>query len=719
MEVLDLLKKTGEYLPSAAQATIERAYDFAAGAHNGQLRLSGELYIQHPLQTAYTLALLQQDAECITAALLHDVSEDCGVPIEDIDKQFGHQVARLVDGVTKISRISWPALEPTRKGAEDGLVQAENLRKMLLAMAEDVRVVLIKLADRLHNMRTLSALPPEKRIRIARQTLEIYAPLANRLGIWEIRSQLEDLAFMNLEPEKYREVARMVAGRTAAGEKYLEQVVEILKSEMAKAGVRADISGRPKHIYSIYKKMERYAAEGKPTAQIYDLVAVRIVVQEVQDCYSALGVVHGLWMPIPGQFDDYIAAPKESMYQSLHTTVVGPDARPLEVQIRTHDMHNISEYGIAAHWRYKEGIKRDPKFDQKLAWLRQLLSWHKEVAGAEEFVDLIKTDVFRDQVYVFTPKGEIKALPVGSTPLDLAYRIHTDLGQKCIGAKVNSRLVPLSYKLVTGDVVEIVSSKNAKGPSLDWLNPNLGYIKTSHAREKVRQWFRKQERTENIERGRGVLEKELKRLGVKSISDDEITKLFKFDRFDDFLAALGSGEITAHQIAVKMIPEEPAPIPIGEVSQVVPSGFTGVEVMGVGDLLTHLARCCKPVPGDEIIGFITRTKGVTVHRKDCANVTNVWEKERLIRVNWGRGRQKAYPVAVRIEAWDRVGLLRDISTLVSGEKSNIVSINLSQPDTSSIHISLTFETSGMEQLSRILSKLETIPGILSVARDAQ
>ena len=719
MEVLDLLKKTGEYLPSAAQATIERAYDFAAGAHNGQLRLSGELYIQHPLQTAYTLALLQQDAECITAALLHDVSEDCGVPIEDIDKQFGHQVARLVDGVTKISRISWPALEPTRKGAEDGLVQAENLRKMLLAMAEDVRVVLIKLADRLHNMRTLSALPPEKRIRIARQTLEIYAPLANRLGIWEIRSQLEDLAFMNLEPEKYREVARMVAGRTAAGEKYLEQVVEILKSEMAKAGVRADISGRPKHIYSIYKKMERYAAEGKPTAQIYDLVAVRIVVQEVQDCYSALGVVHGLWMPIPGQFDDYIAAPKESMYQSLHTTVVGPDARPLEVQIRTHDMHNISEYGIAAHWRYKEGIKRDPKFDQKLAWLRQLLSWHKEVAGAEEFVDLIKTDVFRDQVYVFTPKGEIKDLPVGSTPLDLAYRIHTDLGQKCIGAKVNSRLVPLSYKLVTGDVVEIVSSKNAKGPSLDWLNPNLGYIKTSHAREKVRQWFRKQERTENIERGRGVLEKELKRLGVKSISDDEITKLFKFDRFDDFLAALGSGEITAHQIAVKMIPEEPAPIPIGEVSQVVPSGFTGVEVMGVGDLLTHLARCCKPVPGDEIIGFITRTKGVTVHRKDCANVTNVWEKERLIRVNWGRGRQKAYPVAVRIEAWDRVGLLRDISTLVSGEKSNIVSINLSQPDTSSIHISLTFETSGMEQLSRILSKLETIPGILSVARDAQ
>ncbi|MDP2662453.1 MAG: bifunctional (p)ppGpp synthetase/guanosine-3',5'-bis(diphosphate) 3'-pyrophosphohydrolase [Dehalococcoidia bacterium] len=718
VEVLDLLKKTGEYLPPKAQATIERAYDFAAKAHNSQVRLSGEPYIQHPLHTAYTLALLQQDAECITAAVLHDVSEDCGVPIADIEKQFGPQVAKLVDGVTKISRISWPALETTRKSAEDGLAQAENLRKMLLAMAEDVRVVLIKLADRLHNMRTLAVLPAEKRMRISRQTLEIYAPLANRLGIWDIRSQLEDLAFMHLEPEKYREVSHMVAGRSAASEKYFEQVFEILKTEMAKAGVEAEISGRPKHIYSIYKKMERYNAEGKPIAQIYDLMAVRIIVHEVQDCYSALGVVHGLWTPISGQFDDYIAAPKESMYQSLHTTVVGPEARPLEVQIRTHEMHHISEYGIAAHWRYKEGVKQDPKYDQKLAWLRQLLNWHKEVAGAEEFVDLIKTDVFRDQVYVFTPKGEIKDLPVGSTPLDFAYRIHTDLGQKCIGAKVNGRLVPLNYKLITGDAVEIVSSKNAKGPSLDWLNPHLGYARTSHAREKIRQWFRKQERTENIERGRGVLEKELKHLGIKPVGDDEIARLFKYERSDDFLAALGSGDITTHQIAVKLIPEEPAPMKIVEASQVVPSGFTGVEVMGVGDLLTHLARCCGPVPGDEIIGFITRTKGVTVHRKDCANVINVWEKERLIKVNWGRARQKAYPVSVRIEAWDRVGLLRDISTLVSGEKSNIVSVNLSQPDNSSVHIALIFETTGMEQLSRILTKLETIPGILNVARDS-
>lgn len=716
VELLDLLQKTREYLPLTVQGTIERAYSYAAKAHNGQLRLSGEPYIQHPLHTAYTLALLQQDSECITGALLHDVCEDCGVPVDTIAKEFGPAVAKLVDGVTKISRISWPSVGTGRKGSEDGVVQAENIRKMLLAMAEDVRVVLIKLADRLHNMETLDALPEEKRMRIARQTLEIYAPLANRLGILEIRSKLEDLAFFHLEPDKYREVSQIVAGKSAAGEKHLEQVVEILKSEMQKAGIKAEISGRPKHIYSIHKKMERYAAEGKPVSQIYDLVGVRIIVPEVQDCYSAVGVVHGLWMPIPGQFDDYIAAPKESMYQSLHTTVMGPEARPVEVQIRTHEMHRISEYGIAAHWRYKEGVKKDPKFDQKLAWLRQLISWHKEVAGAEDFVDLIKTDVFKDQVYVFTPRGEIKDLPVGSTPLDFAYMIHTELGQKCIGAKVNGRLVPLNYKLSTGDVVEVLSSKSARGPSLDWLNPHLGYAKTSHTKEKIRQWFRKQERAENIERGRALLEKELRRLGLRGTTEEEACRLFKYDRVDDFLVALGSGELSAHQIAVKLAPEVSTPeIQAGVPTK--PSGFTGVEVMGVGDLLTHLARCCSPVPGDDILGYITRTKGVTVHRRDCINVTNVWEKERLIKVNWGRGRQKAYPVSVHIEAWDRVGLLRDISTLVSGEQSNIVSVNLSQPTNSSINIALIFETTGMEQLSRILSKLESIPGIQSVARD--
>ena len=718
VEVLDLLKKTGEYLPPAAQAGIERAYNYAASAHQGQVRLSGEPYIQHPLHAAYTLALLQQDTESIMAALLHDVPEDCGVPMEVIEKEFGPQIANLVDGVTKISRLSWPDLEPGRKGAEDRLAQAENLRKMLLAMAEDVRVVLIKLADRLHNMRTLGALPVQKRTRIARQTMEVYAPLANRLGILEIRSQLEDLAFLHLEPEKYQEVARLVAGRRAASEKQLAQVIESLKAELARAGVRAEISGRPKHIYSVYQKMERYASEGRSEAQIYDLLGIRIIVPEVQDCYSALGIVHGFWPPISGQFDDYIAAPKESMYQSLHTTVRGPDARPLEVQIRTQEMHGVAEFGIAAHWRYKEGVKRDPKFDQKLAWLRQLLSWHKEVAGAEEFVDLIKTDVFRDQVYVFTPKGEIKDLPLGATPLDFAYRIHTDLGNKCIGAKVNGRLVPLSHRLATADIVEVVSAKNARGPSLDWLNPHLGYAKTSHAREKIRQWFRKQERAENIERGKDLLEKELKRLGLKAVPEEEMARLFKYAHYEDFLAALGSGEVTAHQIGVKLVPEEPSPA-IGEGVHAPPSGHTGVEVMGVGDLLTHLAHCCNPVPGDEIIGFITRTKGVTVHRKDCSNVLNVWEKERLIKVNWGRARQRAYPVSVHVEAWDRVGLLRDISTLVSAEKSNIVSVNTSQPDNSGIGIDLIFETTGMEQLSRILSKLEAIPGIQSVARDVR
>jgi GTP pyrophosphokinase len=721
VELQELREKVREYLPSEALERIEKAFDFAARAHEGQRRLSGEPFLQHPLHTAYTLAQLQLDPDCIVAALLHDVPEDCGVPLEVIEREFGPDVRRLVDGVTKLSRFAWPSREKSTtpaKGPEDGLAQAESLRKMLLAMAEDIRVVLIKLADRLHNMRTLRALSPQKRREIARQTMEIYAPLANRLGIWEIKWQLEDLAFLHLEPETFRRVARMVAVRRVAREKHLEEAIKVLERELKKAGIEAEISGRPKHIYSIYRKMERYASQGKPTGQIYDLVAVRIIVNEVQDCYSALGVVHGLWTPISGQFDDYIAAPKESTYQSLHTTVVGPAGYPIEIQIRTQQMHYLAEYGIAAHWRYKEGVKRDAKFDEKLAWLRQLLNWHKELAGAQEFVDLIKTDVFRDQVYVFTPKGEIKDLPLGSTPLDFAYRIHTELGHKCIGAKVNGRLVPLNYKLATGDTVEILSSKSAKGPSLDWLNPHLEYIKTSHAREKIRQWFNKQERAENIARGRELLDRELKRLGLSAVAEEEMTRLFRYERYEDLLAALGSGELSSQQIGIRLAPVEEPPAIAPERPTARPSVSSGVEVMGVGELLTHLARCCNPVPGDEITGYITRSRGVTVHRKDCPNVTNVWEKERLIKVNWGKVPQRAaYAVAVHIEAWDRVGLLRDISTLVSAEKSNILSVNISGPTNSTVTIALTFETTGIEQLSRILSKLEAIPGIQSVARD--
>jgi len=716
-----LYDDVARYLPVPDVEAIKRAYGFAAGAHARQVRESGEPYINHPLAVAETLAGLHMDGATLVAALLHDVSEDCGVATSELDSRFGREVARLVDGVTKLDKMQFFNVE----GAEEGRASlngqdlwAENMRKMFLAMAEDIRVVLIKLADRLHNMKTLQYRPPAKRRRVAQETMEIYAPLANRLGIWELKWQLEDLSFRHLEPEKYHEIADKVASRRIAREKYILRVIEVLKNEFAEHDIQADLSGRPKHIYSIYRKMQR---RGVDVDQIYDQLAVRVLVGSISDCYSALGVIHSIWRPLPGQFDDYIANPKESLYQSLHTTVLAVDGRPLEIQIRTHEMHQVAEYGVAAHWRYKEGTRQDQKFDAKVAWLRQLMDWQKDVAGgAQEFVDSLKTDIFQDQVYVFTPKGEIKELPSGATSLDFAYRIHTDVGHKCVGAKVNGRLVSLDTRLKNGDIVEIITAKGSRGPSRDWLNPNLGFVRTAHAREKIRQWFRKQQREENIVRGRELVEKALKRLGVDSKLDD-LAADFKFDKVDDFLAAVGYGDINPDEIGRHVLAgaEEQRKESTAAMPQFArPSAPTGgLRVLGVGDLLTRVCRSCNPVPGDNIIGYITRGRGVTVHRADCASVLNEDEKDRLVTVDWSDSEQHVFPVTVRLEAWDREGLVRDVTGILADEKVNITALSAVVHKDQTATVWATVEVPRLDRLSRIMSRLESIRDVFNVVRE--
>jgi GTP pyrophosphokinase len=501
-------------------------------------------------------------------------------------------------------------------------------------------------------------------------------------------------------------------------ERYIREVEKILRDELAKHGIEADVTGRAKHIYSIAQKAERYELEQKSFDQIYDLLALRVIVNTVGDCYNALGIVHGLWHPIPGQFDDYIASPKESLYQSLHTTVMAVGARPLEIQIRTEEMHHLAEYGVAAHWRYKEGA-RDGRAEERMAWLRQLLEWQREMSAAEEFVEQVKTDIFRDQVFIYTPKGEIKEMPAGSTPIDFAYRVHTDLGHRCIGAKANGRLVPLNYAMQNGDVMEILVGKAGRGPTRDWLNPNLGYIKTGHSREKIRQWFKRQERAENIERGREIIEKELRRMNLTLTEcEGEILKIFKQESLDDLLAQLGYGGISSAHLPMRLSPL----LPKEEIEDLPPEyeppdrRITGhaVQVLGTGDLLTQIARCCNPVPGDTIIGYVTRSRGVTVHRDDCFNIIHSEEKDRLVDVEWGRS-DATYPVAVLIEAWDRVGLLRDVSTIVSEEKVNMLGVRTEHGDrTTSVY--LTLETTGVAQLSKVMAKLESVRGVITVNR---
>jgi GTP pyrophosphokinase len=716
-----LFDDVGKYLSALDVEAVQRAYEFAAEAHAPQRRESGEPYINHPLAVAETLAALHMDTATIVAALCHDVSEDCNVPMAELESRFGREVARLVDGVTKLDKMQFLHVE----GADESLPKlngqdlwAENMRKMFLAMAEDIRVVLIKLADRLHNMKTLQYRPPAKRRRVAQETMDIYAPLANRLGIWELKWQLEDLSFRYLEPEKYHEIADKVASRRVAREKYIQRVIEMLRGELDKHDIQAELSGRPKHIYSIYRKMQR---RGVDVDQIYDQLAVRVLVQNVQDCYTALGIIHSIWRPLPGQFDDYIANPKESLYQSLHTTVLAVDGRPLEIQIRTHEMHQVAEYGVAAHWRYKEGLRQDQKFDAKVAWLRQLMDWQKDVAGgAQEFVDSLKTDIFQDQVYVFTPKGEIKELPSGATSLDFAYRIHTDVGHKCVGTKVNGRLVSLDTKLHNGDIVEIITAKGSRGPSRDWLNPNLGFVQTAHAREKIRQWFRRQQREENISRGRELVEKALKRLNVEGIKLDDLAADFKYDKVDDFLAAVGYGDINPDEIGRHVLSgaeeqrRDTTAIPQFARASM-PMG--GLRVLGVGDLLTRVCRSCNPVPGDNIIGYITRGRGVTVHRADCASVLNEDEKDRLVSVDWSESDQHVFPVTVRLEAWDREGLVRDVTAILADEKINIIALSAVVHKDQTATVWTTVEVPRLGRLSRIMSRLESIRDVFNVVRE--
>ena len=710
MNFNQLKERAQEYLPPERMKVVEDAYDFAEKAHRGQLRKSGGPYIEHPLHTALTLAELQLDASSLAAALLHDVLENCGLAVSEIEDRFGAEIAKLVDGTTKLGKLSLP----TQKEVVARGSQAENLRKMLMAMAEDLRVVFIKLADRLHNMRTLDALPPEKQYAIAQETLEIYAPLTHRLGIWELKWQLEDLSFCYLQPEQYHHVVKLMNTRRTQRESFIAQIIQVLSREFDRVGLGAEMSGRPKHIYSVYQKIEKYSALGKDFDDIYDILALRVLVDTIPTCYSAVGVIHSLWCPLADEFDDFIANPKPNGYQSLHTVVMCLGTTPLEVQIRTNEMHHIAEYGVAAHWRYKEGMEADGHFEERISWLRQLIEWHREFSGAEEFLESVKTDIFKDQVFVYTPRGEIKDLPKGSTPLDFAYRVHTELGHRCIGAKVNGRLVSFNYQLKNGDVVEIMSTRKARGPSRDWLSPNLGYTRTSHAKEKIRQWFKRQERTENIERGRDILEKEMRHLGVKVNERNRLARLFNHDNLEDFLVAVGYGGISTRQIVLKLTAQQEQPRE--EVEVILPERTTSdIKVLGVSDMLTQLARCCRPMPGDKIIGYVTRNRGVTVHRQDCNNVLSEGEKERLVTVEWVQT-GSLYPVSVRIEAWDRVGLAHDITAIVTGEKVNISSMSIAKYDDFTTSISLTLETRGLAQLSRLLDKIEGVREVISVTR---
>ena len=717
-----LLERVTDYLPSEATGLIRDAYEFADFCHEGQMRKSGEPYIAHPLEIALFLTELRLDEQTIAASLLHDVVEDCDVSLDELSSRFGPEITKLVDGVTKLTQLDSRIHDPISAlpvGDDDpDSLYAESLRKMLVAMAEDIRVVLIKLADRLHNMRTLGALPPEKQRRIAQETLDIYSPLAHRLGIWEIKWQLEDLAFRYLNEEKYREISRMLAARRAVREAYVAQVSDLLRDRLESEGITADVSGRPKNIYSTYRKIKKYEVQGKQLSEIYDLFALRVLVEKEADCYRVLGVVHQLWHPLPGQIDDYIANPKENMYQALHSTVVCEGGTHLEVQIKTYDHHETAEYGVAAHWRYKEGNSKDLQFEEKMSGLRQLLEWQRDVTSTAEFIESVKEDIFRDQVFVYTPKGRIVELTAGSTPVDFAYKIHTELGHRCVGAKVNGKLVSLDTPLDNGDTVEIMSTKSDRGPSLDWLNPNRGYVRSAHARQSIRQWFRRQARGTNIQRGREMLRREMRRFNLK-FEDSEILGLFKFDSMDDLLTNLGSGGVTEGQLAQKLAEarQEPEhPLARKRTDLPLSSPTSGIKVLGVGDLLTRMGRCCGPIPGDEIIGFVTRSRGVTVHKRTCPSVLHEDEPERFVQVEWGQAKE-LFPVRVTMLAYDRVGLLRDLTQNVSEEGVNISNVVTAQQPNGTVNLTFNVHTTGLQQLSKLFSKLEGVRGCISVHRE--
>ena len=703
------LLRIADHLAPADRELVQRAHARASEAHVGQHRVSGEEFVEHPLHVARILADLGLDGQTLAAALLHDTVEDTDLTLDEVEAEFGAGVARLVEGATKLTRIEFRS---------DQQLQAENIRRMLLAMADDIRVVLIKLADRLHNMRTLDALPEPRRRRISRETLDIYAPLAHRLGLGQIKWELEDLAFRSIDPDRYQEIVGRVNRKRTDRERLVVDLGEILARELDKIDIQAVITGRPKHIYSIWQKMQR---DHKDFTQIYDLLAMRVLVDSVKDCYGVLGVVHSLWKPVPGRFKDYIAMQKSNGYQSLHTTVISHMGEPIEVQIRTNEMHRIADFGVAAHWNYKEG-GGDPKFDGKLSWLRLLMEWQKEVMDAESFVDAVKVDIFQDEVFVFSPKGDVFNLPAGSTPVDFAYRVHTEVGHRCIGAKVNGRMVPLDYELSNGEIVEILATKGPHGPSRDWLN----FVKSASARERIRKWFKSQRREENVAKGRDLLGKELHRMHRLALNQlpegklEEMAAHYKYTSAEDFLAAIGYGDVSPHSVVMRMAltrgddGDELRAIPL--IPQVRPT--PRVLVRGERGILTRVAPCCQPVPGDAITGFTTRGKGVSVHRMDCVNAVNSPDADRLVPVDWDMEASQLYPVSIKIEAWDRTGLLRDIATVVAEQRINMSAASVHVYDDKTAVVSATVEIDSLSQLSRLLEKLEQVRDVHTVAREA-
>jgi GTP pyrophosphokinase len=704
--------------PDKEKQILETAADWANTAHRDQQRASGEPYYSHVLAVAEILRGLNLDYETLSAAILHDVIEDTEITLDDIRSEFGPVIAHLVDGVTKMERIG--EFQQLEQEGNRGHAQAESLRKLLLAMADDVRVVLIKLADRLHNMRTLQHLDAARQRRIAQETLDIYAPLANRLGIWQIKWELEDLSLRYLEPAAYQQLAKQLAEKREDRERYINNVVAVLDGELRKAGIKAVISGRPKHINSIWRKMQRKQVDFD---QIFDMRAVRILVKEEKDCYAVLGIVHGLWRHIAGEFDDYIANPKKNLYRSLHTAVVGPKGHSLEIQIRTEEMHQHAELGVAAHWRYKEGGGADAGYEEKIAWLRQVLEWKEEEDSAVDFVDRFKSEAFHDRVYVLTPQGRIIDLPQGATPLDFAYAVHTEVGHRCRGAKVNGRIVPLTYSLQNGEQVEVLTTRQGE-PSRDWLNTHQGYLKTSRAKSRVRSWFKHQDYEHNVTAGRGLLDRELRRLGVTDLSLEKLANRFQFKQVDELLEAVGHGDITSGHLANavnELVPRPPTlettrPRLIRKGPSTTAGGF---KISGVGNLLTTTARCCSPVPNDPITGYITRGRGVSIHRQDCGNVLRLQgeDRDRLIEVEWGSGSGEAYLVDIAVEAYDRSGLLRDITVVLANEKINLNGVNTATDERDGIaRMSLTLEISDIGQLSRVLTKIGQLPNVVEAHR---
>lgn len=743
MRIENFMDSIPESYSTADRELVLRAYRVADEAHRGQTRASGEPYITHCLAVASILAELCVPPAVIAAGLMHDTVEDTEITLKEIRRDFGDEVAQLVDGVTKLTQLPRVSRgdqhsdeevkeEEIREIAErrglpdpdleaDQLIRSrrydavsETLRKTFLAMGEDIRVVLIKLADRLHNMRTLSHLPENKRKRISQQTMDIFAPLANRLGIWQIKWELEDLAFRHLHPDTYKEIADNLATRRSDREKEMKFVTGGLHAVLSKESIMAEISGRPKHIYSIYKKMHR---KGVPFDMVFDVRGVRIIVPNVPTCYSTLGVIHTHWRPIPDEFDDYIAAPKDNFYQSLHTAVVFDDGKTLEVQIRTPEMDQNAEYGIASHWRYKEGVSPDEDYERRIVWLRSLMEWRQDVIDAGEFVDGLKSDVFEDRVYLFTPRGDIIDMPAGSTPIDFAYHVHTDVGHRCRGAKVNGKLVSLDYELKTGEKVEILTAKRG-GPSLDWINPNLGLVKTQRARSKIRRWFKVQAKEKNITQGKNLLEKELRRLGMTNTNLDHLAKEFDLRTVDDMYEAIGIGDVSIGRIVNHLTLPESEPEEFELITK--PSGdeqvtsTDSVAILGLKGLLTNFARCCNPAPGDDIVGYITRGRGATVHRQDCPNIMRIKDRERLVKVTWGEAKN-TYPVPVRVKAYDRDGLMRDVSTLIAEEGINISKVSVDVKNNLAV-FDLVLEVRDLAQLSKVLDRLENLANVLEAQR---